>query len=215
MMNDFVKKYMRDWYFRDQKLMANTIIINFQKDYQIELKKSTVHRLMAQIKAEEYAGEDECFGLLRSWAEKFKMENPGTFIEIKTNQSNSGEETFYGIFVAVGIVIQSHKYNKPVVGLDSAHLKGRYKGNDFQAVTKDAENKLQTLAFAIVADNESKESWGWFLRCFSDAFKFNNEDVPKFFVSDRDKGLGPAFSEVLPDAVNMFCTEHIKSIYFS
>ena len=48
--------------------------------------------------------------------------------------------------------------------IDGTHLYGKYRGALLIAMATNANNKVLSLAFAIV-DKESGPGWGWFLEC--------------------------------------------------
>jgi hypothetical protein len=49
----------------------------------------------------------------------------------------------------------------PIIGLDGCFLKGSHKGQLLAAISRDANNQMYPLAFAVV-EAEMKESWTWF-----------------------------------------------------
>ena len=51
-----------------------------------------------------------------------------------------------------------------MISIDATHLYGKYKGTLLIAMATDGNNEVYPLAFAVV-ENESMESWGWFLAC--------------------------------------------------
>lgn len=63
---------------------------------------------------------------------------------------------FFGHFA-----IDAFHLCRPVISVDGAHLKGSYKGKMLVVVTKDANNNILPVAYAIV-DEETVHSWCWF-----------------------------------------------------
>ena len=55
----------------------------------------------------------------------------------------------------------------PVICIDATHLRGTYKGKILMAVTKNANNMILPLAYAVV-DEETNNSWRWFLQMFAE-----------------------------------------------
>jgi hypothetical protein len=51
---------------------------------------------------------------------------------------------------------------RPIIGLDGCFLKGHHKGQLLAAISRDANNQMYPVAFAVMKA-ESKESWTWFL----------------------------------------------------
>ena len=56
---------------------------------------------------------------------------------------------------------------RPIISLDGCHLKERFGGQILAATTRDANDKIFLVAFALV-EQENKDSWVWFLQQFSD-----------------------------------------------
>ena len=72
---------------------------------------------------------------------------------------------------------------RPIIGLDGCHLKGRFGGQLLAAIARDGNDNMFPVAFAIV-EQETKDSWTWFMECFSYDFGDLSNMV---FVSDRQK----------------------------
>ena len=53
------------------------------------------------------------------------------------------------------------------IGLDGCHIKHRFGGKILSATAKDANDNLFPVAMAVV-EQETKESWIWFLEIFAD-----------------------------------------------
>jgi hypothetical protein len=73
----------------------------------------------------------------------------------------------------------------------------------------DANNETLPLAWALVPI-ESGAWWKWFLKQLKKAF----DDIPDdgncvIFMSDREKGLLDALAVVFPEAIPVYCCQHI------
>ncbi|KAB1203081.1 hypothetical protein CJ030_MR8G005531 [Morella rubra] len=78
---------------------------------------------------------------------------------------------------------------------------------DYCATLRDANNNMYPVAFAIV-EAELKDSWIWFL----ETLLGDLGAAPHggwTFMSDRQKGLVPAFDVVMPQADHRFCVRHL------
>ncbi|XP_073307173.1 uncharacterized protein [Primulina huaijiensis] len=79
-------------------------------------------------------------------------------------------------------------------------------------VTLDANNQVLPLAFAIV-DEETTDSWKWFLENIEDMLFVVNNGV--CLISDRHKGIVRATKDLLyfqsPYGVHRFCLRHVCS----
>ena len=74
---------------------------------------------------------------------------------------------------------------RPIIGLDGCYLEERFRGQILAATTRDANNKIFSVAFTLV-EQENKDSWVWFLQQFSDDIG-NPEQLNLVFITDRQK----------------------------
>ncbi|KVI01541.1 MULE transposase domain-containing protein, partial [Cynara cardunculus var. scolymus] len=86
-----------------------------------------------------------------------------------------------------------------------------FKGKMLVAVTKDANNNILPIAYAIV-DEESAHSWCWFFYQFR---HFVAQDRQLCVISDRHQGIIHAMTNLEewkePLAYHRFCLRHIRS----
>ncbi|KAG5564673.1 hypothetical protein RHGRI_000754 [Rhododendron griersonianum] len=86
-----------------------------------------------------------------------------------------------------------------------------YKGSLLSACTKDGNQGLYPIWFAIV-DGETYESWHWFLeqmRVFLE-ITLTTPERNVVFISDRNIGLLHAVADVFPGASHSYCLVHLK-----
>jgi transposase-like protein len=76
------------------------------------------------------------------------------------------------------------------------------------ATILDAEDNVIILAFAIVP-SESLDSWNFLFQNLEFAVEVDNDDI--VIISDRDKGLGPASSRTISNAIHSHCCIHIAA----
>nr|KAJ0208196.1 hypothetical protein LSAT_V11C500275290 [Lactuca sativa] len=71
----------------------------------------------------------------------------------------------------------------------------------------DSKNGIYPLAYVIV-ETENTDSWKWFLECIVDDMDlYANSNFT--FISDRQKGLQAAISQLFPCVEHRFCLRHI------
>ena len=75
-----------------------------------------------------------------------------------------GTCTFKSVFWVFRPCIVGFKKCGPVISIDATHLNGKYKGRLMIEMATNANNKIYPVAFTVV-ENESTETWGWFLAC--------------------------------------------------
>ncbi|KAM3309216.1 hypothetical protein P3S67_010960 [Capsicum chacoense] len=62
----------------------------------------------------------------------------------------------------------------------------------------------------VVVDKESKDTWSWFLRCISYDLELEENGGKELTVmSDVQKGLHLALTNLLPNAEHKWCARHI------
>ncbi|KAL0408258.1 UNVERIFIED_CONTAM: hypothetical protein Sradi_1760200 [Sesamum radiatum] len=95
----------------------------------------------------------------------------------------------------------------PIIGLDGCFLKGMYRGQLLAAIGRDPNDNIYPIAFAYV-EVEKYDSWEWFLRLL--LRDIGSQDERRWtFISDRQKGLLDAVSELAPGAEHRFCFRHM------
>ena len=89
--------------------------------------------------------------------------------------------------------IEGLRHCKPVISIDGTHLYGKYRGVLLIAMAINANNKILSLAFAVV-DKESGPSWGWILECLRISLGdvMANKDICVIF--NRHKGIQNAIA---------------------
>ncbi|KAG8387140.1 hypothetical protein BUALT_Bualt03G0222300 [Buddleja alternifolia] len=68
------------------------------------------------------------------------------------------------------------------------------------------ENGVDEDAYAIVS-SETRQNWEWFLTLLKEDLNMVRDDAYTF-ISDKQKGLIPAFQNVLPGVDNRYCVRH-------
>ncbi|XP_062020920.1 uncharacterized protein LOC133737368 [Rosa rugosa] len=97
---------------------------------------------------------------------------------------------------------------RSVIGLDGCHLKSPHGGQLLTAVGVDANNTTWVVAYAQV-EMESTDSWKWFLELLVKDLDIEHEGAGWTFISDKQKGLLPAFESIIPLAYHRFCVRHL------
>ncbi|KAJ6806477.1 uncharacterized protein M6B38_174700 [Iris pallida] len=95
---------------------------------------------------------------------------------------------------------------RPIIGLDGCFLKGKYGGALLAATSLDARNGLFPLAIYICR-SEDTNNWTNFLEQISG--HLIRHPLRLTFISDRQKGLIQAVSNVFPESNHRFCFRHM------
>lgn len=174
--------------------------VSFQQAYRT--KKAAVQQLEKSLK-EQYARVQE-------YATELRRVDPDTTVEIKCDFNNPDKApVFKRMYICLGALKMGFRSGcRPILGVDGCHLKSAYGGQLLAAVGLDANNTTYVVAYAMV-EQESKDSWLWFLRLLQKDLNITGEGNGFTFISDKQKGLLPACEEVLPLADHRFCVRHL------
>ncbi|KAI3817247.1 hypothetical protein L1987_11036 [Smallanthus sonchifolius] len=153
----------------------------------------------------------EQYSRLRDYILELQSTNPETTVKIQVEDENNPESTtriFKRVYICLGALKDGFRACKrQILGLDGAFMKGPYPGQLLTAVGLDPNNGIYPLAYAIV-EAENKNSWIWFLQCVADDLGLD-EKCNFTFISDRQKGIIPAITQVFPAAEHRYCLRHI------
>ncbi|XP_022003004.1 uncharacterized protein LOC110900421 [Helianthus annuus] len=149
------------------------------------------------------------YASLRDYVMELYRTNSGTTVKFVVEPEcnpHAPTRIFKRIYVCLGPLKEGFKEcRRELLGLDGAFMKGP--GQMLTAVGLDPNNGIYPLAYGIV-EAENKDSWIWFPQCIKD-----NLDLPDnanfTFISDRQKGIIPAITQVFPAAEHRFCARHI------
>ena len=156
----------------------------------------------------------ESFQIVIPYLKKFVEKNPDSVVDYTCN----GNNCLVQCFVCPSIMNSKLKYVRPIVSIDAAHLKSVWKGTLYIATVKSAMDEIFPFAFAITADNENTAGWKFFLENLKESCPILCAIHPRIrcnyfsyftFISDRDKGLIDAVSEIFPKNHHVHCTVHI------
>ena len=177
------------------------IIISYSK---ANCAKSTA---LAKINS----SDEDAYCALPKYCEDLARNNPGSTVVLEST-SDEGGPRFQRMFVSYSASAIGFGYCQPVLGLDRAHLKTKYKGILLSATGVDANGSLFPLAAAVV-DAENDKNWLWFVQLLCPIIQ---QHAPALlapqamtFVSDRQKGLLESVELVFPDSPHGYCLRHL------
>lgn len=95
---------------------------------------------------------------------------------------------------------------RPLLIIDAAHLKGKYKGTNLLAVGMDGNNQIIPIATGV-AQGETGEAWTVFLTKLKESIGV----VPGLaIISDRHQSIIQACNKVFPDCFHGNCCRHLQ-----
>ncbi|XP_024965972.1 uncharacterized protein LOC112506184 [Cynara cardunculus var. scolymus] len=145
---------------------------------------------------------ESLFNLLPIYCHNLKLANSGTVTEIALD----GLGRFDMLFVALSCSIRSFLgHMRPLLIMDSVHLKGPYVGTMFLAVGMDGNNGIVPITIGV-EKIESGPSWTWFLRKLRQYIG----DMPNLtFITDRAASIDLAIQTVFSSAHHGLCCPHL------
>ncbi|CAA0810217.1 Unknown protein [Striga hermonthica] len=170
------------------------IMGGMERDHGIKLKYDTTLRSQNVVYDFIYRDHKKSWELLPAYFHMSMKENPRTSAYIETDKDDVFEYAFTFFHASAGFL----NYCWPVIVIDGTYLNGKYKGILFVAVTKDGNEQIFPLGFAI-GDKECHNAWMWFLQKFRSTFGCPENLV---IVSDRHAGIKSAIEVVYPESVH-------------
>ncbi|XP_022156834.1 uncharacterized protein LOC111023667 [Momordica charantia] len=144
------------------------------------------------------------YTLLCKYGEALKVVNAGTVFGVELEE----DKYFKYAFMALGCYIRRFSSCiRPVLVIDGAHLKGKYRGVILITSSVDGNNQIYPLAFELV-DQESDQSWTWFLNMVKTCI---GKVDGLLFVSDRHVCITKSIRQVFPQVAHRICMQHLST----
>ncbi|XP_019194863.1 PREDICTED: uncharacterized protein LOC109188688 isoform X2 [Ipomoea nil] len=156
---------------------------------------------------------EDNFNKIWSYCLEIEKTNPKTTFKVEESdlQYEGGKKRFLRMYMCWEACKDGFKYCMPLIGVDGCHIKDKAGGMMLTPVGIDGNEGLFPIAYAIV-EGENKDSWYWFLKLLCTDLEIDNVSQRQYtFMSDKQKGLIPAFEEVIPMVSHRFCVRHLHS----
>lgn len=179
-------------------------------DEKFQLSKKQAYRAMVKAKAALEGEAIQNFNNIYNYCLEIERTNPRTTYRVKvTDLLYDGKPRFLRMYFSWEASKEGYKFCRKIIGVDGCHLKHKFGGQLLTAVGLDGNDSIFPLAYAIV-EGETKNSWSWFLALLRTDLEITREAQEQLtFISDKQKGLLPAFEEILPNVSHRFCVRHL------
>ncbi|PWA71871.1 transposase, MuDR, MULE transposase domain protein [Artemisia annua] len=149
-----------------------------------------------------YGDPEASFEQLPMICHNLKLKNPGTVTHIETDDAGR----FKLVFIAFGVAIRSFiAFMHPLIIIDAAHLKGRYKGTNLLAVGMDGNNQIIPIATGV-SQGETGEAWTLFMSWLKECIG----EVPNLaIISDRHAAITQACATIFPNCFHGYYCRHL------
>ncbi|CAL9023400.1 unnamed protein product [Prunus brigantina] len=180
-----------------------------EKDYNTGVSRQQVYRAKERALRQIEGIYTKQYSRIWDYCEELRKTNLGTTTKV---QCDFNEQLVHPVFQRLYVCLGACKAGFiagciSIIGLDGCLLKGVYGGQFLAAVGIDANNETWVIAYAVV-ESECKESWVWFLELLVKDVEIVNQ-FGYTFISDKQKGLLPAFEQVVPNSEHRFCARHL------
>ncbi|XP_021748520.1 uncharacterized protein LOC110714324 [Chenopodium quinoa] len=184
------------------------------KRYGVNMAQSTLYRVRTKALVEIHGGHDVSFKDLPMYCDVIKQLNPNSLAHCAwKNVRPDRPMVFSSIFIAFKASIYGLSAGcRSLIGMDGSHLKGNYGGDLLSAVALDGNNEIFPITWAIVGA-EDADSWKFFLYHLKNALQPSGRGDNWCIISDRQKGIDPAISELWPKVGRRYCCKHLVKNY--
>ncbi|XP_057785404.1 uncharacterized protein LOC131002930 [Salvia miltiorrhiza] len=144
------------------------------------------------------------YNSLRSYmSELMRVDKEGRFELLLGDDS-----VFRGLYIGFSALRKGFMEGcRRIIGLDGCFLKTYLGGQLLCAVSKDGNNKMFLVAWAVV-EAENEECWSWFLKLLLEELGVT-DGLRISFISDQQKGLQNAVASLAPFAEHKNCARHV------
>ncbi|XP_031124314.1 uncharacterized protein LOC116027026 [Ipomoea triloba] len=156
---------------------------------------------------------EDYFKKFWSYYLEIQRSNPNTTSIVKTSEfiEDGGQKRFLRWYICWEACKIGFSHCRKIIGVDGCHLRSTFGGYLLTATAMDPNDGIFPIAYAL-AEGESKESWSWFLALLKHDLRISESEEHMYtFVSDKQKGLIPAFHSKLSHVSHRFCVRHLYS----
>ena len=184
------------------------VVRDARREQGIKISYSTAWRAKEDAVAKINGSHEDAYAQLPQYCTDIVTSNPSSTVVIERTDDNR----FLRLFICYAASASGFAHCRPVLGLDGAHLKGKYLGILLSATATDANGSLFPLAHAVVAV-ENDDNWFWFTTILHNVIHMHAPAflVPRglVFISDRQKGLLEAVELLFPGSPHGYCLRHL------
>ncbi|KAM0857193.1 hypothetical protein ACQ4PT_048645 [Festuca glaucescens] len=196
----------------DPNTTVDTLIDNAKQKWGEPIPKRKAYRARKIAFSVVMGDQKAQYTRLRDYLQAVIDTNPGSRCIVTTKhviEHPSTNPRFHGLFYCLNASKEGFLNGcRPFIGVDGCFIKLSTGQQILAATGRDGNNNIFPIAFGVV-DKEDTASWLWFLTqlryCIGESRKFGTYTI----ISDRQKGLIKAVSQVFPHSPHRFCLRHI------
>ncbi|KAF4130498.1 MULE transposase domain-containing protein [Phytophthora infestans] len=194
-------------YSDDWASVKGKAILEFLLSKNIESNRQTASRIKRQLTDVLQGNMEESYQKLESYLSVVATENPGSHYGFEKHSNG----VFKRACFFPSSCLKALQTCRRIIGLDGTHLKKEMnkRGVFLLATAKDLNGHLIVFGLGLV-DQEDGLNWRWFVQHMKEAIGGSGGEPWKpAFLSDRQKGLLSAVSELYPGCGHRVCVRHV------
>ncbi|XP_019242557.1 PREDICTED: uncharacterized protein LOC109222689, partial [Nicotiana attenuata] len=187
--------------------------VDLEDQFNLNVSYSKMKRVKRLVLEKLEGSFIDDYNRLEVYAQELRDSNPGSdvVINISKDALAEGKRRFLRMYICFQALKTGWKAGlRPLIGLDGTFLKGKCKGILLVAMAQDSVKYFYpSLAWAVV-DKETGRTWKWFMELLRNSLELEDGEGVTF-MSDLQKGLLEAVSNVLPKANHRWCARNIEA----
>ncbi|CAL2264960.1 unnamed protein product [Prunus armeniaca] len=180
------------------------IVKDFKQKYGLDISYHSAWHGKVLAKSEVHGNESLSYNQLVQYRDALMSTNPGSHCVLECDPTTS---RFQRLFICYGACIEGFRWCRPLLFIDATYFKSKYKGQLIGATGRDGNQGFFPFAFAIL-DSENEENWRWFFENLAKVLTPQGRTIT--FVSDHNKDVIEAVSNIFPTSHHAFCLNHLK-----
>ncbi|BFG34699.1 hypothetical protein CerSpe_209720 [Prunus speciosa] len=180
------------------------IVKDFKQNYGLDISYHTAWYAKNLAKSEVHGDASSSYSRLVWYTDALMSSNRGSHCVLECDPKTS---RFRRLFICYGACIEGFRWCRPLLFIDVTGLESKHKGQLIGATGKNGNQGSFPFAFAIV-DSENEENWSWFFENLAKVLTPQGRTIT--FISDHNKGLTEAVSNMFPTSHHAFCLQHLK-----
>jgi hypothetical protein len=205
-----IKEHVVPWMYRTvPSVKAPDIVKLLKTQFSCDVTTRCINKHLHQLKGLSKDQSEIKYGLISPMLKLFERSYPSGSVTTALERCREGR--FERMFISQPNIANTVKFCMPVLSCDACHLKSAYNGLIASVSAMDAERHIIPLCFAICL-REDHDNWCWVFQQLKTALgEYMTTNMNQMtIISDRDKGLDTALTQVFDSIIVKKCVFHIQ-----
>ncbi|XP_042477163.1 uncharacterized protein LOC122058594 [Macadamia integrifolia] len=172
----------------------------FMDNFCIKVPYQTCYRAKKKAIENNEGSHSKTYAKLLAYGDLIMEKNPGSVFKLQFYERSVmfDPPVFKRFFICFKTCVDGFLNGcRPFIGVDGCHLKGTFGGVLLVVVTVDGNRGLFPFAYGVI-ETKCKDNWYFFLNQLYTVLHAGICDNPITFMSDKQKGLCDAITNVFP-----------------